>query len=118
MAIALRGSGGIRLGAEGAGLEEFEIRPAPALGKERYATANQHGVDPYPVLVDQAQRGRLGGESRAADRDVAFPRLRSQPASISSARLPEASRALPCTVGSVVENTTFGSGFRRDPLQV
>jgi hypothetical protein len=66
-------------GAEGAGLEEFEIRPAPALGKERYATANQHWVDPGPVLVDQAQRGRRGGESRAADRDVALPRLRSQP---------------------------------------
>src|SRR5437763_1620969 len=32
--------------------------------------------------------------------------------SISSARLPEASRALPCTADSVVENTTFGSGFQ------
>src|SRR2546429_6455513 len=39
---------------------------------------------PYPplsrsVFVDQTQRGRLGGESRAADRDVALPRLSSQP---------------------------------------
>jgi hypothetical protein len=32
--------------------------------------------------------------------------------SISSARPPEARRALPCTAGSVVENTTFGSGFQ------
>ena len=42
------------------------MHPAPALGKERNATANQHRVDPGPVLVDQTQRGRLGGESRAA----------------------------------------------------
>ena len=65
--------------AECAGLDQFEIHPAPALGKERNATANQHRVDPGPVLVDQTQRGRLGGESRAADRDVALPRLGSQP---------------------------------------
>jgi hypothetical protein len=32
--------------------------------------------------------------------------------SISSARLPEARRALPCTADSVVENTTFGSAFQ------
>lgn len=32
--------------------------------------------------------------------------------SISSDRPPEARRALPCTAGSVVENTTFGSGFQ------
>ena len=38
--------------AEGAGPGEFEIHPAPALGKERNATANQHRVDPGPVLVD------------------------------------------------------------------
>src|SRR6201986_1867805 len=65
--------------AEGAGLDEFEIHPALALGKERNATAHQPRVDPGPVLVDQAQRGRLGGESRAADRDVALRRLGSQP---------------------------------------
>src|SRR2546422_5256657 len=65
--------------AEGAGLDKFEIHPALALGKERNATANQHRVDPGPVLVDQTQRGRLGGESRAPDRDVALPRLGSQP---------------------------------------
>src|SRR5450756_410543 len=65
--------------AEGARLDEFEIHPALALGKERNATANQHRVDPGPVLVDQTQRGRLGGERRAADRDVALPRLGSQP---------------------------------------
>jgi pimeloyl-ACP methyl ester carboxylesterase len=41
--------------------------------------AGQHRVDPGPVLVDQVQRGRLGGESRAADRDVALARLGSQP---------------------------------------
>src|SRR5438093_10235853 len=52
--------------AEGASLEEFEIHPALALRKERDATANQHRVDHGPVLVDQAQGGRLGGESRAA----------------------------------------------------
>jgi hypothetical protein len=38
---------------EGAGLNEFQIHPALALGKERDATADQHGVDPGPVLVDQ-----------------------------------------------------------------
>src|SRR6266516_720914 len=65
--------------AEGASLDEFEIDPALALGKERNATANQHRVDHGPVLVDQAQGGRLGGERRAADRDVALPRLGSQP---------------------------------------
>jgi hypothetical protein len=32
--------------------------------------------------------------------------------SISSARPPEARRAFPCTADSVVENTTFGSGFQ------
>src|SRR5664280_3119011 len=65
--------------AEGAGLDEFEIHPALALGKVRSATANQHRVDPGPVLVDQTQRGRLGGARRAADRDVAITRLGSQP---------------------------------------
>ncbi len=50
----------------------------PRWGK-RSATADQHRVDPGPVLVDQIQRGRLGGESRAADRDVALSWLRSQP---------------------------------------
>src|SRR3984893_3287217 len=65
--------------AEGAALDEFEIHPALALGKERNSTANQHRVDPGPVLVDQTQRGRLGGESRAADRDVALPPLDSPP---------------------------------------
>jgi hypothetical protein len=65
--------------AEGAGLEEFEIHPQLALGKERNAAANQHRADPGPVLVDQAERGRLGGESRAADRDIAPGRLGPQP---------------------------------------
>ncbi len=36
--------------------------------------------------------------------------VRSRP--ISSARLPEARRALPWTADSVVEKTTFGSGFQ------
>ena len=49
-----------------------------ALGKERNATAKQHRVDPGPVLVDQTQGGHLGGESRAADRDVPLPGLGSQ----------------------------------------
>ena len=48
-------------------------------GKERSATADQHRVDHGPVLVDQTRRGRLGGEGRAADGDVAVPRLGSQP---------------------------------------
>ena len=65
--------------AEGAGLDEFESHPALALGKERNATANQHRVDPGPVLVDQTQRSRLCGESRATDRDVALLRLGSEP---------------------------------------
>ena len=60
-ASAPRGSGGRRSRAEGAGLDEFEIDPALALGKEWNAAANQHRVDPGPVLVDQTQRGRLGG---------------------------------------------------------
>src|SRR5258708_27907484 len=37
--------------AEGAGLDEFEIHPALALGKERNATANQHRVDPNGVKL-------------------------------------------------------------------
>src|ERR1700742_1463145 len=65
--------------AEGAGLGEFEVHPALALGEERDATADQHRVDPGPVLVDQAQRGRLGGEGRTADRDVTFARPGPQP---------------------------------------
>ena len=43
-------------GAEGAGLDELEIHPALALRKERNTAANQHRVDPGPVLVDQTQR--------------------------------------------------------------
>jgi hypothetical protein len=39
--------------AEGAGLDEFEIHPAPVLGKERNATADQHRIDLRPVLVDE-----------------------------------------------------------------
>jgi hypothetical protein len=69
---APRGSGGRRLLTEDAGLDELEIHPALALRKERDATANQHRVDHGPVLVDQAQGGRLGGKRRAADRDVAL----------------------------------------------
>src|ERR1700733_5524407 len=64
--------------AEGAGPGEFKIRPPLVLGEERNATAHQHRVDPGPVLANQAQRGRLGGESRAADRDVALRRLGPQ----------------------------------------
>src|SRR6186713_2552406 len=45
--------------AEGAGLDEFEIHPAVAPGKERNATADQHRVDHGPILVDQTQGGRL-----------------------------------------------------------
>jgi len=45
--------------AEGAGLDELEIHPALALGKERNATADKHRVDPGPVLVDQAERERI-----------------------------------------------------------
>lgn len=61
------------------GLDEFELDVALTLGKEWNAAANQHRADHNPVLVDQAQRGRLGGEGRAADRDVVLPRLGSQP---------------------------------------
>src|SRR3989442_13044452 len=65
--------------AEGAGLDEFEIHSALALGKEWDATANQHRVDHGPVFVDQAQGGRLDSERRTADRDIALPRLGSHP---------------------------------------
>jgi hypothetical protein len=65
--------------AEGAGLHEFEIHPARTLGKEPKTTANQHRLDPGPILVDETQRSRLGGECGAADRDVAVPRIASQP---------------------------------------
>src|SRR5881409_3913500 len=57
--------------AEGAGLDEFEIHPALALGEERNATANQHRVDHGPVFVDQAQPGEgdiaIGGATLAAE---------------------------------------------------
>jgi pimeloyl-ACP methyl ester carboxylesterase len=64
---------------EGAGLDEFEIGPLLALRKERCATANQYRIDPGTVLVDQTQRGCLGGECRAADRDITVGWLGSQP---------------------------------------
>ena len=63
---------------EGTGLDEFEVHPVLALGKEGTATAHQHRQDPDPILVDETQRGRLGGERRAADRDVALRRFGSQ----------------------------------------
>ena len=55
----------------GTGLDEFEIDPVLAPGKERSATADQHRIDPHPILVDQTQPRRLGGKRRAADRDGA-----------------------------------------------
>src|SRR5262249_34358999 len=97
--------------AEGAGLDEFEIHPAPALGKERNATANQHRVDPGPVLVDQTQRGRHGGQSRPPRAMLPSAGSARNPP-LSSATPPAARRALPCTADNVVENTTFGSGFQ------
>src|SRR5579862_7834967 len=65
--------------AEGAGLEKLEIHSALAVGKEWNATANQHRVDPGPVLVDQIHPGCFGGERGAADRDVAVPGFVPQP---------------------------------------
>ena len=46
-----------------------------ALGKEGGASANQHRINPYPGLVDETQSGSFGGEGRAADRDIALPRV-------------------------------------------
>src|SRR5579884_2336658 len=66
-------------GPEGARLDELEIDPSLALREERDPTADQHGIDPGPVLVDQVQRGDLRGEVGAADGDVALPGLGSQP---------------------------------------
>src|SRR4051795_5836289 len=65
--------------AEGAALDELEIHSALALRKERNPATDQHRIDLGPVLVDQVQRGRLGSQSRAADRDVAGRRLGPQP---------------------------------------
>src|SRR5207247_9882742 len=65
--------------AEGAILDECEIQPADVPGKEWNATANQDRVDDGPVFVDQTQGGRVGGDRGTADRDVALPRLGSQP---------------------------------------
>ncbi len=54
--------------AEGAGLDEFEIHPALALGKERNAPANQHRVDPGPVLAEPAPGDiAIGGANLAAE---------------------------------------------------
>src|SRR5262245_25700253 len=55
-------------------LDELQIHPALVLREERHAAADQHRVDPGPVLVDQIQRGGLGCERRAADRDAALAR--------------------------------------------
>jgi len=63
------------------------------------------------LLVPAPLTGRLGGESRAADRDVALPGS-ARHRSISSAGPPEARRTLPCTADSVAENTTVGSVFQ------
>src|SRR6476469_9946746 len=65
--------------AEGAGLDELEIHPSLSPREERDAPANEHRMDPDPVLVDQVQGGRLGGERRATDPDVALAGLGSQP---------------------------------------
>ena len=93
------------------GLDEFEIHPALALGKERNATANQHRIDPGPVFLDQAERGRLGGERRAADRHGAFPRLGSQLLDLFRQAV-GGQAGIALHADSVVENTTLGSGFQ------
>src|SRR4051795_44531 len=67
------------LRGEGARLDELEIHPLLGLREVGDAAAHENRVDPDPVFVDQTQGGHLGGESRSADRDVAFPRLGSQP---------------------------------------
>ena len=61
-----------------------------ALQKEGIATANQHRVGPDPLLVDQTQRGRLGGKSRATNRDIALPRARFIGISRAEAKTPRA----------------------------
>src|ERR1700752_1085692 len=50
------------LRVEGAGLDELKIHPALLTRKEWNATADQHRVDHDLVLIDQIQRGRLGGQ--------------------------------------------------------
>ena len=62
---------------ERARLDKLEIHSSFALGKVRDATTHQRGVDHHPILVDETQLGHLGRERRAADRDLALPRLRT-----------------------------------------
>jgi hypothetical protein len=57
--------------AEGAGLDEFEIHPALALGKERNATASQHRVDPGPVLVRSGPTRPVGADNPVTTADLA-----------------------------------------------
>jgi len=52
-------------------------------------------IHDFPVLVDQTQRGRLGGERRAADRDVALPRAFRTQASVAAEDLRRSVGVLP-----------------------
>jgi hypothetical protein len=65
------------LRAERACLDQLEVRPALVPGEVRDAAPDEHRVHQESVLVDQIQPGRLGGERRAADRDLALSRFGS-----------------------------------------
>jgi hypothetical protein len=95
---------------EGTRLDEFEIRAGLALGKERNATANQHRVDPRPI--SSIKPNPAPSAASVAPPIAMSPSPDSaRNCSMSSARPRKASRALPCTVDGMEENTTFGSGF-------
>src|SRR6201994_2402932 len=63
---------------EGAGLQQLQLHLPLVLGEVRGTAAGQDRVDPGPVLVDQPQLGRFGGQGGAADGDGALGRLGPQ----------------------------------------
>ncbi|WP_344676347.1 hypothetical protein [Tessaracoccus defluvii] len=78
------------------------------VGEVGQAGAQEHGIGPDAVLVDEPEVGRGRRQRRAADGDVAVTRLAFSRA-ISVARSSVAMRVLPTTSVRVDENTTLGS---------
>jgi hypothetical protein len=58
------------MGAEGAGLEEFEAFVVALVGEERGASADEYRMDADTVLVDEMKIRRLGAEPGPTDADL------------------------------------------------
>jgi len=126
---------GIRLAeSRGEALRDEDLFSADYLLARPLLTAIEHpGPRPAVLLIDEVDRADDEFEAflfeMLAEASVTIPELGTRHAvappiamspspgsarnrSISSARPPEARRALPFTADSVVENTTFGSDFQ------